>query len=83
MTRADTPHTPEPTVILPELVTTREAAALCGCGERTLWRWSRSGICPRPVKIGDGPRAAVRYRRAELLDWIADGCPAVERRADG
>ena len=67
-----------PETILPELLTAREAAALCGIGERTLWRWSRCGIAPAPVKLGIGPRSAVRYRRAELLDWIGRGCPRVE-----
>jgi len=62
--------------ILPELLTTAEAARLCHVGERTLWRWSRSGIAPAPVKIG----GAVRYRRSEYLDWIASGCPRVDRR---
>lgn len=34
------------------LLTTKEAASLCGIGVRTLWRWSRSGIAPAPIKIG-------------------------------
>ncbi len=71
-----TPHT-----IAPELLTTAEAARMCGIGERTLWRWSRSGIAPAPLKIGIGPRAAVRYRRDEYVAWIRDGCPRVDRRA--
>lgn len=62
------------------LITSAAAAQLLGIGERTLWRWSRSGICPRPIKIGSGPRAAVRYRRAELDQWCADGCPRVNGR---
>ena len=56
---------------LPPLLTTKQTAKLCGCGERTLWRWSRSGIAPAPVKIGGGIRAAVRFRRDEYLAWIA------------
>lgn len=66
--------------ILPELLTTAEAAGLCRIGERTLWRWSRSGIAPRPIKIGTGTTGAVRYRRSEYLAWIADGCPRVDGR---
>jgi len=62
-----------------ELLTTRQAAELCGCGERTFWAWSRSGLAPAPVKIGCGLRPAVRFKRAELLRWIQDGCP----RTDG
>ena len=59
---------------LPPLLTTAQAAQLATAGERTWWRWSRAGIAPAPLKIG----GAVRYRRDELLAWIADGCPAVE-----
>ena len=69
--------------IAPELLTTKQAAKLCGIGERTLWRWSHSGRVPRPITIGDGARPAVRYRRGELLRWIEAGCPRVDGRAQG
>lgn len=68
--------------IVPELLTSKQAAELLAVGERTLWRWSRSGRAPRPIKIGDGPRAAVRFRRGELLQWIATGCRPTEGRAE-
>ena len=61
--------------IVPALMTTREAAQLCGLGERTLWRYSRCGIAPRPVKLGPGKQGAVRFRRSDLLAWIDAGCP--------
>ena len=64
--------------IAPAMLTTRQAAELLQVGERTLWRWSHSGRAPKPVKFGDGPKAAVRYRRADLEKWIADGCPRVD-----
>lgn len=67
--------------IQPELLTTRQAAELLSIGERTLWRWSRSGICPPCVSIGIGPRPACRYRRSELQAWIDGGCQPVEGRA--
>lgn len=76
---AGSPTTPQAVGIVPELLTVKQAAQLCGIGTRTLWRWSRSGIAPAPIKIGRGLRAAVRYRRQDLLAWIADGCPRVER----
>lgn len=63
-----------PVAILPELLTTAQAAKLCGIGERTLWRYSHSGRAPAPVRIG----SAVRYRRAELMEWIGNGCPAID-----
>ena len=38
--------------IMPELLTTKQTAKLLGLGERTLWRYSRSGLAPAPVKVG-------------------------------
>lgn len=73
--------TPQAGGITPELLTTKQAAELVNVGERTLWRWSRSGLCPRPVKIGAGKQGAVRFRRSDLLKWIQDGCPRVDGRA--
>lgn len=69
--------------IQPELLTTREAATLINCGERSLWRWARSGLAPAPIRIGSGPRAAVRYRRRDLLAWLENGCKPVEGGDDG
>ena len=66
-------------VILPELLTGKQAAQLANVGERTWWRWSRAGVAPSPIKLGSGKQSAVRYRRAEILRWIEAGCP----RTDG
>jgi predicted DNA-binding transcriptional regulator AlpA len=77
---APAPTAAGPAAIVPELLTTAEAAKLAGCGERTFWAWSRNGLAPAPVKIGFGTRPAVRYRRSELLRWIEGGCPRVEGR---
>lgn len=64
--------------IIPELLTSKQAAKLAGVSERTWWTWSHSGLAPRPVTIGYGTRPAVRYRRAEILAWIAAGCPSAD-----
>lgn len=56
----------------PELLTTAETAHLAGVGKRSLSRWSSSGQAPAPVKIAG---TTVRYRRAEIMAWIAAGCP--------
>jgi len=64
--------------VLPELLKLPEAAKLCGVGKRTLWRWSHAGRAPSPVRIG----GAVRWRRGELVEWIAAGCPRVDGRTD-
>lgn len=82
--RSDTPDTSttaRPAVnIVPELLSSRQAARLAGCGERTWWAWSRSGLAPRPITIGHGVRPAVRYRRSEILAWIQGGCQPVDGR---
>jgi len=65
----------------PALLTTREAARPANVGERTWWRWSRCGIAPAPLKIGEGKQGAVRFRRADILEWIQAGCPRVHGRA--
>lgn len=61
--------------IVPELLRPAEAAKLLGIGERTLWRWSRSGIVPGLVRPTPG---TVRYVRQILMEWIERGCPAQE-----
>ena len=68
-----------PSEILPELLTCKEAARLAGCGERTWWSWSRSGLAPAPIKIGHGTRPACRYRRSQILAWISNGCPRTDK----
>jgi excisionase family DNA binding protein len=73
--------TPAASGILPELLTTRQAAELLQVGERTLWRWSRSGLAPKPIKIGRGRQGAVRFSRAALMAWISAGCPRTAGRA--
>ena len=60
----------------PALLTIREAAKLLNCGERSLWRWSRSGVAPVPLTIG----GVKRFDRQGLLDWIQAGCPRVDER---
>jgi predicted DNA-binding transcriptional regulator AlpA len=54
------------------LLRARDAAALCGIGLATWWRWDAAGRMPRGVKIG----GARLWSREELLDWIRAGCPA-------
>lgn len=75
---SDTSTAPEAGIV-PELLTTKQAAELAGVGERTWWAWSRSGLAPGPITIGHGVRPAVRYRRSDVMAWIAAGCP----RCDG
>ena len=62
---------------LPELLSTAEVAGMLGVGQRSVWRWSHSGVMPSPIRIGN----AVRFRRAEILRWLDEGCPPCEERA--
>lgn len=58
-----------------ELLTLRQAAALCGVSERHLWGCAKAGISPPPLRIGKG---VVRYSKGAYLDWIAAGCKPVK-----
>jgi excisionase family DNA binding protein len=63
------------TTTVPELLTVEQAAEMAGVGKRSWWRFSSSGKAPAPVRIG----RSVRWRRAEIAEWIAAGCPRVRR----
>jgi len=56
-----------------ELLDVGAVAGLLGCSKRTIYRLSDGGRMPRPVKLGQ----LVRWRRAEVLAWIAGGCEPV------
>lgn len=57
------------------LVDAGEVAKMLGIGTRTVWRLHSGGRIPAPIRLG----GAVRWRRQELIDWIAAGCPARTR----
>lgn len=47
-----------------------QAARYIGCHTNSLDRWHALGAGPRRVKLGDGSRAHIRYRRDELDAWM-------------
>jgi predicted DNA-binding transcriptional regulator AlpA len=63
----------------PSLIDTAESARLSGCSVRHWRRLVAAGRAPQPVRLG----GLVRWRRTELLAWIADGCPAPGRQERG
>lgn len=65
--------------LTPELLTTSEVAKLVNAGHRSVWRWSRNGAMPSPVRMG----SAVRFRRAEIMAWIEAGCPRIDTPQEG
>jgi excisionase family DNA binding protein len=59
--------------ITPELLTTDEAAALCGVSRRHFLQLASSGrVGPRALRLGS---RSVRWSRRELVAWIDAGCP--------
>lgn len=56
------------------LLDVKTAAKLLAISSDHLRRLSDSGQAPQPMRLG----RAVRYRRAELEQWVAAGCPRVK-----
>ncbi len=57
----------------PQLLDVKQTAELLNASARTVYRLAGDGRMPRPVRLG----ALVRWRRDEVSQWIAAGCPAV------
>lgn len=55
----------------PILYTAREAAAFCMISESNWYKLNRQGNVPKPVRIG----TMYRWRKSDLVDWVAAGCP--------
>jgi len=62
---------------LRELLSASESAEMAGVAKRSWWRYVSSGRAPQPVRLG----GAVRWRRSELAEWIAAGCPRSRKEA--
>jgi predicted DNA-binding transcriptional regulator AlpA len=60
---------------LRELLSAAEAAQMAGVAKRSWWRYVSSGKAPAPVRLG----GVVRWRKSELAEWIAAGCPRVRK----
>lgn len=54
------------------LLDVRAVAAMLGCSPRHIYRLADRGAMPRPVRLG----GLVRWCRAALEIWVADGCPS-------
>lgn len=57
----------------PVLLDVRAVATLLGCSPRHVYRLADGGRMPAPVHVG----ALVRWRRADIDQWIANGCPSI------
>lgn len=67
---SDSPRRP---AVDPALLDVREVAELLRCSPRHVYRLADAAKMPRPVRLG----ALIRWRRDELDEWLAAGCPAV------
>ena len=56
----------------PLMMTADELADTLCISKRQVWRLKAKGDIPKPVTIG----TSVRWRRSDILEWIAEGCPA-------
>jgi excisionase family DNA binding protein len=52
-----------------EILTSREARELLKIGRTKLWELTRENAIPA-YRVGDGKKAALRYKRSELLAWL-------------
>lgn len=59
----------------PAMLTVHDVARMLNCSARTVYRMTDLGRMPRPVKLG----ALVRWPKAVVERWIADGCPDVRK----
>ncbi len=59
----------------PLLVDAKEAARMCGISISTWHTLVAAGKTPAPVRLG----RSVKWRRDELVAWIAAGCPARDK----
>lgn len=53
------------------LVDVSTASRTCSLSRSAFYKFVKAGSAPQPVKLG----RSTRWRRQELLDWIANGCP--------
>ena len=57
------------------LLNVQQVAELLNCSVRHVYRMSDAGRMPQPVRVG----GLVRWNRAALYIWVADGCQPVRR----
>ena len=56
-------------------LTRQEVADICGVTLRTLWKWVRSGVIPKPIRTGHPTKGPLHWQRRVIINWIAHGCP--------
>lgn len=64
-----------PTPVAPEGLSAAEASRLIGVSLSHFYQLHKTGRLPLPIRLG----RAVRWRRSELMDWLAAGAPSRSR----
>lgn len=64
---------------LPLLIPVETVAELLSISPRSVWRRLSSGEFIKPIKLGDSSR----WRRQEIIDWVAAGCPTPGSNRNG
>jgi excisionase family DNA binding protein len=62
--------------VKPLLLTVEDVAALLYCSTKHVIRLFQAGEFPKPVMLGKRRR----WRRADIEQWVADGCPVVPKQ---
>lgn len=75
---AGVPGDPRPSV-QPELIDVEVFAELLGVSTRHVRRLVDAGKAPQPVRLGK----CVRFSRAAVERWLADGCPRIRTARAG
>jgi len=65
-----------PAPALGELLTVKTVAQRLSLSPRQVWRLTRAGTIPQPVRLA----SSVRWRSADIEQWIIGGCRPVEGR---
>ncbi len=60
------------------LLDVRQVSLALGLSDRSIRRMVRSGLVPRPVKLGQG----IRWQSTVLDQWMRGGCKPVEQVAE-
>jgi len=56
------------TTRLPPHASDKDLSAYFGVSRQTIWRWTREGKFPAPVKLGDN---CTRWNRSSIQAWEA------------
>jgi excisionase family DNA binding protein len=64
-----------PDAVPADLLDVKALSKRLACSPRHAYRLADAGKLPSPVRLG----CLVRWRRAEIEQWISDGCPNIRK----